>query len=81
MERLATATNITPNQGLLAAATNLRVASMSIAAYEYVASRISPLLIVPRIRLAISSPSLWNFGCTSLLIESGKKLKADVLKS
>ncbi|KAI0250589.1 hypothetical protein BJV78DRAFT_556160 [Lactifluus subvellereus] len=35
MDKLATGTNITPNQGSLAVAANLRVASMSIAAYDY----------------------------------------------
>jgi hypothetical protein len=74
MDILTTATNINPNQGSLAIATYLRVASMSIAAYEYVASRISPPLIVTHVRPATSAPSLWNFDCTSLLIESGKKL-------
>ena len=74
MERRAVATNINPNQSSLAVATNLRVVSMSIAAYEYVASRISPPLIVTHVRSATSSPSLWSFSCTSLLIESGKKV-------
>ena len=36
------ATSIDPTQGALAVANNLRIASLSIAAYEYVTSYVSP---------------------------------------
>jgi hypothetical protein len=53
---LATSTGIKiyPSQSAMTTATCLRVAAMSIAAYEYVAHFISPALIMTHIRSAIS---------------------------
>jgi hypothetical protein len=68
-------TSIALSDGAITVATNLRIASLSIAAYEYVAS-ISLPLVVTHTWPAISSPSLWNIGCIDPPIEAGKKTDA-----
>jgi hypothetical protein len=67
MDLLATGTTINASQGAIITATCMRVASMSVAAYEYVANSISLSVVVPHVLPAISLPSLWSIGCTSLL--------------
>jgi hypothetical protein len=54
MSNLATNPAISPSMSALSTATYMRVASISIAAYEYVASRLSPPLIVIHARSVIS---------------------------
>jgi hypothetical protein len=72
MGLLATPTTIDPAE--LAVTTNIRVLSMSIAAYECGPSCLSPPLIVAHIRLVISSPSLGNIDCIGPPTEGGKKV-------
>jgi hypothetical protein len=72
MDIFATNTNASGE----ATATTLRTASLSIAAYEYVFSCVSPPLIVTHIRPAISLPSLWNIDCIGPPIETCKKIAA-----
>ena len=62
-------TTIYPSAGALAADNNLRIASLTMAAYEYVVDCRS--LVGTHIRLAISSPSLQNIGYISPLIAEG----------
>jgi hypothetical protein len=69
---LATPTTIHPAE--LAVTNNIRVVAMSIAAYEYGPSCLSPPLIVAHIRLVISSPSLGNIGCIGPPTKEGKKV-------
>jgi hypothetical protein len=76
MDIFSTNTTATSSDNGLGTATNLRVASLSIAAYEYVSSCVSPPLSVTHIRPAISLPFLWNIGCTSPIIETSKKIAA-----
>jgi hypothetical protein len=76
MDIFSTNTTATSSDNGIATATNLRVASLSIAAYEYVSSCVSPPISVIHIRPAISLPSLWNIGCTGPLIEACKKIAA-----
>ena len=71
---LATGTTISPSQEALSADAYLRIASLSIAAYEYVANCVSLPVIMTHLRQVISSPSLRNIGCTPLLIEKGIKI-------
>jgi hypothetical protein len=73
MDVLVVATNIYPSQSAITTATCVRVAAISIAAYECVFLPVSLLPIASHVWPAISLPSLWNFGSTSLLIDSGKK--------
>jgi hypothetical protein len=73
MGLLATITNINPSQGAIRTATSIRIASMSIAAYEYAANYISLSIIITHVLPAISLPSHWSIGYTSLLINLGKK--------
>jgi hypothetical protein len=76
MVTLAVPTHVTP--GAYAVSSNLRVVSISIAAYEYVAKYFSLLLVVAHIRLAISSPSLGNIDCIDPLTEEGKEVDASL---
>jgi hypothetical protein len=80
MALLATITNINPSQGAVTAATSIRIASMSIAAYEYAANCISLSIIITHVLPAISLPFHWNIGYTSLLINLGKKGDANSLR-
>jgi hypothetical protein len=73
MPVLITATNIYLSQSAITAATCVRVAAISIAAYECVCLLILLFPIASHVWLAISSLSLGNFGSTRLLINSGKK--------
>jgi hypothetical protein len=75
MDIFATNTTATLSDGAAVTNAHLRVASLSIAAYEYVSGSVS-LLIVTHIRPAISLPSLWNIGCIGPSIEAGKKTGA-----
>jgi len=70
----STNTTATSSDNGLTTATNLRIASLSIAAYEYVYSCVSPPISMIHIWPAISLPSLWNIGCTGPPIEAGKKV-------
>ena len=67
----AAATTIYPSAGDLAADNNLRIASLAMAAYEYVVDRKSQPSVGTHIHLVISSPSLQNTGYTSLLVAEG----------
>lgn len=67
----AAATTIYPSVGALAADNNLRVASLTMAAYEYVVDRRSRPFVGTHIHLVISSPSLQNTGYINLLIVEG----------
>ena len=67
----AAATTIYPSAGDLAADNNLRVASLAMAAYEYVVDRRSRASVWTHIRLVISSPSLQNTGYINLLVAEG----------
>jgi hypothetical protein len=70
--------DIGPNQGALTAADHLRVASMAVAAYEYVVHKVSMTVIVTYPRPVISSLSLPNFGCTRLQAHVGKTIDARI---
>ena len=74
-------TTISPSQGALSADAYLRIASLSIAAYEYVASCVSLPFMMTHLQQVISSPSLRNIGCTPILIERGKKVNAGLRRS
>jgi hypothetical protein len=80
MGTAATNTTITLSDSLFTTASDLRVASLSLAAYECVASCVSLPLIVTHTRPAISSPSLWNIGCTGPLVDACKKVDASLLR-
>jgi hypothetical protein len=67
MDLLATGTSINASQGAITTATSMRVAPMSVAAYEYAVKCISLSVVVTHVLPAISLPSLWNIGCTTLL--------------
>ena len=69
---VATATNIDPSQGALAVANNLRIASLTIAAYEYVASYAS-LTLHSDLWPVSSSHSLLKFAYTRLRVDVGEK--------
>jgi hypothetical protein len=64
--------DIDPNHGALKAADYLRVASMAIAAYEYVVGIVFLTVVVTYPLPVISSPSLPNFGYTRLQVHVGK---------
>jgi hypothetical protein len=61
----------------LAVTTNLRVVSISIAAYEYVATWPSLSLIVAHILPAIYLPSLGNIGCIGRPTKGGKNVNVN----
>jgi hypothetical protein len=69
---LATPTTLSP--GELAVATNIRVVSMSLAAYEYVPSCPTSSHRSSNIWLAISSPYLGNIDCIGPQTGGGKKV-------
>jgi hypothetical protein len=73
---LGTSTSLSP--GALAVTTNLRVVSISIAAYEYVASCPSLPLIEAHILPAICLLSLGNIVCISRPTEGGKKVNTSL---
>ena len=69
------ATDINPASGALAVDNNLRIASLSIAVYEYVTIQVN-VSATPHSDLlaaAISSLSLLKFGYTRLRVDVGKK--------
>jgi len=72
--------DIGPNHGALKAADYLRVASMAIAAYEYVVCKVSMTVIVTYPRPVISSLSLLNFGYTRLQVHVGKTVDVRILR-
>jgi hypothetical protein len=78
MGMFSTNTTVTASGGAATANADLRVASLSIAAYECVSSCVSLPLIVTHILPAISLPSLWNIGCTKLPIEGCKNICASL---
>ena len=61
-------------QAGLTAANNLRIASISVAAYEFVASSFLLTLLVTFIRPVFSLPSLPNSGYTRLQVGEGKEV-------
>jgi hypothetical protein len=65
-------------QDVLAVTTILRVVCMSISAYEYVASCVSPPFIITHIRSAISSLSRGSIACIRPPMEGGKKVNANL---
>ena len=69
------ASAIYPSPSAIKADNDLRVASLTIAAYEYVVGCRSGPLVGTHIRLVISSPSLQNTGYISPLITEGERLQ------
>ena len=68
----AASVTIYPSAGALAADNNLRIASLTMAAYEYVVDwRSRPFVGTHTIRIVISSPSLQNTGYISPAITEG----------
>lgn len=78
---MASTQTINPNQGALDAANNLRIASMTILAYEYVVLCVLLVLLGTYIRPVISSHSLPNSGCTRRQIDVGEEADAGVRRS
>ena len=70
------AKSITPSAAAIALSTDTRIVSLSIAAYEYVASFVSPPFITTHIRSAISSLSRGSIACIRPPMEGGKKVDA-----
>jgi hypothetical protein len=75
---VAAATAVTASSSAITAANNLRIASIAIAAYEYVTSGplLNRTLIAFYIRPVIFSLSLPNSGYTKLQVDVGKKVVA-----
>src|SRR5260221_4792808 len=69
------------DQGALAWANNLRIASMTLLAYEYVVRCVLLALLRTYIRPVISSHSPPNCGCTRRQPDVGKKADARVRRS
>jgi hypothetical protein len=72
--------DIGPNRGALTTADYLRVASMAIAAYEYVVRKVLMTAIVTYPRPVISSLSPPNFGYTRLQVHVGKTADVQVTR-
>jgi hypothetical protein len=64
-----------PRSGALTTAAYLRIASLAIAAYEYVVSHVLVTFVITQSQPVFSSPSRQNIVCTSPLIEGGRKLR------
>ncbi len=75
------ATAINPPLSAMTADNDLRIVSVTIAAYEYVVGCRSRPLVGTHIRLVISSPSLQNTGYISPLIAEGERLQFVLAKS
>jgi hypothetical protein len=79
-ELAANSMNVT--SGAITADNDLRVVSVTIAAYEYVVGwRSSRPLVGTHTRLVISSPSLQHTDCISALIAKGERVQFMPAKS
>ena len=79
--KMASTPTINPNQGALSWANNLRIASLTILAYEYVVRCIFLALLRTYIRPVISSHSLPNSGFTKQQVDAGKEAHARLRRS